>query len=115
MAREIPYPHPGEILHEEFLVPMGITRYRLAKAIGVPAARIGEIIAGRRSITIDTGLRLSRYLGQSEDFWLGLQDDYDRAMVRPELEPILKAIVPWSETTMALKGTSRRREKAPHR
>ena len=96
MARAVPYPHPGEILQEEFLTPMGITKYRLAKSIGVPAMRIGEIIACRRSITVDTGLRLSRFFGHSEDFWLGLQDGYDRAMVRPGMAKVLAAIVPLS-------------------
>lgn len=63
--REIPYPTPGEILREEFLIPLGITQYRLAKEIGVPQRRIGEIIAGRRAVTVDTGLRLARFFGFS--------------------------------------------------
>lgn len=63
--REIPYPHPGEVLIEEFLKPMGITQYRLAKEIGVPQRRIGEIVVGTRGITADTGLRLSRFFGMS--------------------------------------------------
>jgi antitoxin HigA-1 len=112
MARAVPYPHPGEILQEEFLTPMGITKYRLAKSIGVPAMRIGEIIAGRRSITVDTGLRLSRFFGQSEDFWLGLQDGYDRAMVRPGMAKALAAIVPWAEVQPPRDVTVRRRGKA---
>ena len=66
--RRVPYPHPGEILLEEFLKPMGITQYRLAKEIGVPQRRIGEIVAGNRSVTPDTGLRLSRFFGMSENF-----------------------------------------------
>jgi addiction module HigA family antidote len=61
--RKVPYPHPGEILLEEFLKPMGITQYRLAKEIGVPQRRIGEIVAGARAVTADTGLRLSRFFG----------------------------------------------------
>jgi addiction module HigA family antidote len=69
--RKIPYPHPGEILMHEFLEPMGITQYRLAKEIGVPQRRIGEIVAGTRAVTVDTGLRLSRYFGTSEGFWTG--------------------------------------------
>jgi antitoxin HigA-1 len=99
--REFPYPHPGEILSEEFLKPMGITKYRLAKAIGVPAPRIGEIIAGRRSVTADTGLRLSRFFGMSEWFWTGLQEDYDRAMARDLMADALAAIVPWEELSKA--------------
>ena len=71
--RKVPYPHPGEILLEEFLKPMGITQYRLAKEIGVPQRRIGEIVAGTRGVTADTGLRLARFFGMSEDFWIGLQ------------------------------------------
>ena len=69
--------HPGEVLSEEFLVPLGISRYRLAKDIDVPQTRIGEICRGHRSITADTALRLARYFGTSAKFWLGLQADYD--------------------------------------
>jgi addiction module HigA family antidote len=69
--------HPGEILLEEFLAPMGITQYRLAKDIGVPARRINEIVLGKRAITPDTALRLSRYFSLSERFWLNLQARYD--------------------------------------
>ena len=69
--------HPGEVLSEEFLVPLGISRYRLAKDIDVPQTRIGEIIKGRRSISANTALRLARYFGTSAKFWLGLQADYD--------------------------------------
>src|SRR3990172_13190275 len=69
--------HPGEILLEEFLVPLDITQYRLAKDISVPPRRINEIVHGVRSITADTALRLARYLGTSERFWLNLQARYD--------------------------------------
>jgi antitoxin HigA-1 len=69
--------HPGEILAEEFLGPMGITAYRLAKEIDVPQTRLSEILAGRRSITADTGVRLSRALGLSDMFWINLQARYD--------------------------------------
>ena len=69
--------HPGEVLREEFLVPMGIGQYRLAKQIHVPAMRISEICAGKRGITADTALRLSRAFGTSPGFWLALQADYD--------------------------------------
>ena len=68
--------HPGEVLREEFLLPMGISQYRLAKQIGVPAMRISEICAGKRGITADTALRLSRALGTTPGFWLALQGDY---------------------------------------
>jgi antitoxin HigA-1 len=92
MPREIPYPTPGEILVEEFLKPLGITQYRLAKAIGVPQRRIGEIIAGKRSITTDTGLRLSRFFGTSDGFWIGLQTDYDTARAKDAMAEVLSRI-----------------------
>jgi addiction module HigA family antidote len=69
--------HPGEILNEEFLVPMGITPYRLAKNVGIPQTRVSQIIKGQRRITADTAIRLSRFFGNSVKFWMGLQDDYD--------------------------------------
>ena len=92
MTRQVPYPHPGEILAEEFLKPLGITPYRLAKAIHVPLTRITAIIAGDRSVTADTGLRLSRALGLSESFWTGLQIDYDTAMAKDLIQPELEDI-----------------------
>jgi addiction module HigA family antidote len=95
MPREIPYPRPGEILQQEFLEPMGITAYRLAKDIGVQQQRISEIIAGHRSISVDTGLRLSRYFGMSDEFWTGLQLDYETAMHKAEIERALAAITPY--------------------
>ncbi len=93
--RKVPYPHPGEILLEEFLKPMGITQYRLAKEIGVPQRRIGEIVAGARSVTADTGLRLSRFFGMSEDFWIGLQMDFDAAKAKDSFAETLSKIKPW--------------------
>lgn len=69
--------HPGEILHEEFLIPLGLSAYRLSKDIGIPQTRVSEIIKGNRRITADTALRLSKYFGNSAKFWLGLQDDFD--------------------------------------
>ena len=69
--------HPGEILQEEFLIPLGLSAYRLSKDIGIPQTRISEIIKGNRRITADTALRLSKYFGNSAKFWLGLQDDFD--------------------------------------
>ena len=92
MPRQVPYPHPGEILLEEFLRPMGITPYRLAKAIHVPLTRVTAIIAGQRSVTADTGLRLSRAFGLSESFWTGLQVDYDTAMAKDAIQPELEEI-----------------------
>lgn len=69
--------HPGEVLKEEFLVPMNISAYRLAKATFIPQTRISEILKGNRRISADTALRLSKYFGTTAKFWLGLQDDYD--------------------------------------
>ena len=69
--------HPGEILEEEFLKPMGITAYKLSQAIGVPQTRTSQILKGRRRITADTALRLSKFFGTSSKFWLGLQNDFD--------------------------------------
>jgi addiction module HigA family antidote len=92
MPRQIPYPTPGEILLEEFLKPMGITQYRLAKEIGVPQRRIGEIVAGKRAVTADTGLRLSRFFGTSDGFWVGLQTDYDTAKAKDALSDVLSRI-----------------------
>lgn len=83
--RKIPYPTPGEILLEEFLKPMDISAYRLSKDIGVPQIRISQIIAGKRAITVDTGLRLSRYFGLNDGFWTGLQLDHDAEVTRDSL------------------------------
>jgi antitoxin HigA-1 len=69
--------HPGEVLSEEFLLPMEITAYRLSKDLEIPQTRISQILKGKRRITADTALRLSSYFGNSAKFWLGLQDDYD--------------------------------------
>ena len=87
---------PGELLKEEFLEPMGITQYRLAKEIGVPAQRIGQIIAGKRSITADTDLRLCRFFGLSNGYWLRAQAAYDTEVAEDALEDQLKNIRPWS-------------------
>lgn len=69
--------HPGEVLQEEFLIPLDLSAYRLSKDIGIPQTRISEILKGNRRITADTALRLSKYFGNSAKFWLGLQDDFD--------------------------------------
>ncbi len=83
--RQIEPIHPGEILLEEFLNPMGITQYRIAKDINVDPRRINEIVLGKRSISADTALRLSRYFGTSERFWLNLQSRYDLELQKLEL------------------------------
>lgn len=85
IIREIPPIHPGEILLEEYLKPMGISQYRLAKDINVDPRRINEIIHGQRSITADSALRLARYFGTSERFWLNLQSRYDLELQKMEL------------------------------
>lgn len=92
--RKVPYPKPGEILMHEFLEPMGLSAYRLAKDIGVPQIRISQILAGKRAITVDTGLRLSRYFGLNDSFWTGLQLDHDAAVAKDQLADELAAIKP---------------------
>jgi addiction module HigA family antidote len=93
---KLPPVTPGELLQEEFLQPMGITKYRLAKEIGVPAQRIGEIVAGRRAITADTDLRLCRFFGLSNGYWLRAQAAYDTELAERELGPQLRRIRPWN-------------------
>jgi len=89
---------PGELLLEEFLKPMGISQYRLAKEIGVPAQRIGEIVAGRRSVTADTDLRLCRFFGLSDGYWLRAQAAHDTEVAAKALAEQLAQIKPWRET-----------------
>ena len=96
MRRKRPPIHPGEVLDEEFLKPLGISKYRLAKEIGVPAQRIGEIVAGRRSITADTDLRLCRLFGLSEGYWLRGQARYDTECAKDALRKELAKIQPWN-------------------
>jgi addiction module HigA family antidote len=85
---------PGEILEEEFLKPFGITTYKLAKEINISATRISEIIRGKRKITTDTALRLSKYFGNSVEFWVGIQNEYEIRQEKELLENQLKAIRP---------------------
>ena len=92
----MPPVHPGEILQEEFLAPLGVSQYQLAKAVDVPARRINEIVHGQRRITADTALRLSRYLGTSERFWLNLQARYDLEIEKDRLGAALEDIRPLS-------------------
>ena len=94
MIPKLKFPHPGALLRDEFLDPMKITPYRLAKDIHVPPTRIAEILAGRRAITADTGLRLDRYFSLSEGFWIGLQTDYDLRRIKASLASELEAIHP---------------------
>ena len=86
---------PGALLREDFLEPMGISQYRLAKEIGVPAQRIGEIVAGRRAITADTDLRLCRFFRLSNGYWLRAQAAYDTEVAEDALAETLSQIKPW--------------------
>ena len=86
---------PGELLLEEFLKPMGISQYRLAREIGVPPQRIGEIAAGRRAITADTDLRLCKFLGLSNGYWLRAQAAFDTEVAEDALSETLRTITPW--------------------
>jgi addiction module HigA family antidote len=88
--RAFPPIHPGEILLEEFLKPMGVSQYRLAKDISVDPRRINEIVLGKRAITADTALRLSRYFGMSDPFWLNLQSHYDLEVEKDRLSSRLR-------------------------
>lgn len=87
---------PGELLLEEFLKPLGITQYRLAKEIGVPQRRIGEIVSGKRAITADTDLRLAQYFGLSDGYWLRAQAHYDTQIAREEMAETLSRIRPFT-------------------
>lgn len=98
MARKLKPVSPGEMLEEEFLKPLGMSKYRLAKEIGVPAQRIGEIVAGRRAITADTDLRLCRLFALSDGWWLRLQVDYDTAIAKESLAKELARIRPLPRT-----------------
>jgi len=87
---------PGELLEQEFMIPMGITKYRLAKEINVPAQRIGEIVKGRRAITADTDLRLCRFFDLSDGYWLRAQTAHDIQVAQSKLSKKLNLIKPWS-------------------
>ena len=94
MTDLLPNPHPGEILLEDFLTPMGLSQNALARAVHVPPRRINEIVLGKRAVTADTDLRLARYFGLSDGFFLGLQADYDLMERRRELAGDLDLIAP---------------------
>ncbi|HUU05238.1 MAG TPA: HigA family addiction module antitoxin [Patescibacteria group bacterium] len=100
---------PGEILLEEFLKPMALSQYRLAKEIGVPAQRISEIVAGKRSITADTDLRLCRFFGLSNGYWLRAQAAHDTEVAERTLSSSLKKIKPWSTTAAQLDASANAR------
>ncbi len=85
--------HPGEVLREDFLKPLGMSQYALAKAIGVPQIRVSEIVNGKRAITPDTALRLARYFGTSAEFWMGMQTTYDLELARDQIGKKINARV----------------------
>jgi addiction module HigA family antidote len=97
---KIPNIHPGEILSEEFLKPMGISAYRLSKGTNIDQTRISEIARGKRSITADTALRLAKFFGNSPEFWLNLQARYDLEEKKREMEKDLKRIKPFVSQTI---------------
>ena len=105
--------HPGKVLNEEFLVPLGITQYRLAKSLSVPARRINEIVHGTRAVSADTALRLARFFGTSERFWLNLQAAYDLDVERDRLGARLKREVAVLAKAMLARSASKRRSEAP--
>jgi len=93
--RSMPPVHPGEILMEDFLKPMGISQYRLAKSISVPQRRIGEIVAGKRAVTADTALRLARFFGTDPESWMNLQAHYDLEVANDKLsDKIMRDVQP---------------------
>ncbi len=93
--------HPGEVLREEFLLPLDLTPHALSIALHVPAPRINDIVRERRAVTVDTALRLAQYFGSSAEFWLGLQTDYDMAHARIAMADTLARIVPREEMQVA--------------
>ena len=95
-AGRLPAIHPGEVLNEEFLLPMKVSQYRLARAIGVDPRRIHAIVHGERSITAETALLLSRFFGNSAEFWMGLQSQYDLEVAQDRLSQRLDAVVAYS-------------------
>jgi addiction module HigA family antidote len=102
MPKPIPAPHPGETIREDILEPLGMSVNQLAKALGITAARLNEIARGRRGITADTALRLARYLGNSPQFWMGLQAEYDLRVAKAEkLKAIERSVKPRSTETAA--------------
>ncbi len=99
--------HPGEILLEEFIKPLGITQYRLAKETEVPPRRINEIVQGQRSVTADTALRLAKFFGTSEMFWLNLQARYDLELQKRKIAPILSSVRSLTQLRKSSTATTR--------
>jgi len=94
MSRHVEWPHPGEILLHDWLKPLGVTQYALAKAIGVPPRRINEIVKGLRGISADTALRLATFFGTDAQSWVNLQSRYDLMMARQSIDSFLRRIAP---------------------
>lgn len=92
MSKQPAWPHPGEVLMEDFLVPLGVSQYRIAKEIGVPPRRINEIVKGERGITADTALRLAAFFGTDAQSWLNLQTEYDLRQTRTAMGDVLSRI-----------------------
>ncbi len=99
--KKIPNIHPGEILIEDFIKPMGITAYKLAKETKIDQTRISEIIKGKRSITVDTALRFSKFFGNSPEFWINIQSHYDLEEKKMQMAKVLKKIRPYAYTDEA--------------
>ena len=98
--------HPGEILLEDFIKPLGLSQYRVAKAINVPARRINEIVQGKRAVTVETALRLERYLGWPAQVWLNLQSRYEMEITAPKISDALSQIVAASRQAATASGTT---------
>ena len=96
--------HPGEVLREEFLQPMGLTAHALAMALQVPAPRVNDIVRERRAVTVDTALRMAKYFGTSAEFWMGLQTDFDMATARATMAGTLARIVSREEAAEVAQG-----------
>jgi addiction module HigA family antidote len=102
MVKKVDPIKPGEILIDEFLIPLGISQNALARALSVPPRRINEIVLGKRRITADTALRLSRFFAMSEGFWMNLQDRYDREVTRTRIADVLSAIEPLGSNALTV-------------
>ena len=103
--KKIPNIHPGEILSEEFLIPMGISAYRLAKETKINPTRVSEIVNGKRGISVDTALRFSKFFGNSVEFWMGIQDEYEIREERSKISKELSEIKSYKELAVAKKTT----------
>ena len=113
MTRQVPLIHPGEILLKDWLEPMGLTQYALAKAIGVPPRRINEIVKGLRGITVDTALRLATYFGTDAQSWLNLQNHYDTEMAREAMQGTLQRIAQLRHEVLAQTRLIQQRASGP--